>query len=70
MNKNELRARMARHGDTGQTLASALGISLAALSDKINGHTCFKQNEMKVIIDRYSLTAEDTQAIFFDPSVS
>ena len=70
MNKNELRAQMARHGDNGQSLARALGISLAAFSDKINAKTCFKQTEIQVIIDRYNLGAEETQKIFFTLEVS
>ena len=70
MNKNELRAQMARHGDTGQTLAEALGISMQAFSEKINAKTSFKQTEIQCIINRYNLNAEDTQRIFFAIEVS
>ena len=70
MNKSELRAQMARHGDTGQTLSRALGISMQAFSEKINARRTFKQTEIQVIIDRYNLNAEDTQKIFFNVEVS
>lgn len=61
---------MARFGDTCQSLAKALGISLGTFSDKINGHTCFKQSEIQLMIDRYNLTAEDIKRIFFAPEMS
>ena len=38
MMKKELRAVMAKYGDTYQTLAQALGITVPALSHKVNVH--------------------------------
>lgn len=70
MNKKELRAYMARHGDTCQSLAEALGLSTSTFSDKINGHSCFRQTEIQIIIDRYELTAEEVMRIFFALDVS
>ena len=70
MNKNELRAQMARHGDNTTTLSKALGITVPTLSCKVNGSQNFKQPEIQMIIDRYGLTAEETMSIFFAPQVS
>jgi predicted transcriptional regulator len=69
MNKKELRAEMARHGDTNESLADYLGISAAAFSKKINAERDFRQTEIARIILRYSLTAEDVGRIFFAPEV-
>lgn len=69
MNKKELRACMARYGDTNQTLAEALGISQVAFSKKINAITDFRQNEIKKIILRYDLDPESLNTIFFGPEV-
>ena len=65
MNKNELKAVMARHGDRQEDLAAALGISSAVLSTRINGTIPFRQPEIEKIIVRYNLNAEDIQKIFF-----
>lgn len=70
MVRNELRSQMALHGDTNQSLADALGISYGAFSQKINEKQSFTQQEIKTIIDRYTLSAEDTQRIFFASTVS
>lgn len=66
MNKAMLRSIMILHGDTNETLAVALGITPASVSDKINERgTEFKQGEIAKIKDRYSLSAEQVEAIFF-----
>lgn len=72
MNPNELRAQMARYGDTNVKLAKALGISKSTLSCKMNGkrNLCFSQTEIQIIINRYNLSAEDVMLIFFTVSVS
>lgn len=58
---------MVLHGDTNKTLAEHLGISERSLSDKINeNNTEFKQSEISVIKKRYSLSDEQTSAIFFN----
>ena len=58
MNKKWLEAEMKRYGDTGSTLAEALGISEATLSRKKNGESDFTRGEMAVIKNRYNLTAD------------
>lgn len=66
MNKTLLRSFMILHGDTNETLADALGVTAATISDKINERgTEFKQGEIAKIKDRYSLSAEQVEAIFF-----
>lgn len=72
MNTNELRAQMARYGDSAKSLAKALDMSESSLSCKVNGrrHQCFSQSEIQHIIDRYNLAAEDVMLIFFAPEVS
>ena len=65
MNKNELKAVMAKHGDRQEDLAAALGMSSAVLSTRINGAIPFRQPEIEAIILRYNLNAEDIQRIFF-----
>ena len=72
MNANELKAQMARHGDSKKALAQSLGRAESTLSCKINGirNQCFSQIEIQKIIDRYNLTADDVMLIFFTPVVS
>ena len=71
MNKTELRIVMLRNGDTNKELAECLGISEQSVSAKINENgTEFKQGEIAKIIDRYNLTAEQVEAIFFASQVS
>lgn len=66
MNKALLRSVMALHGDTNKDLADYLGISEQSLSKKINENdTEFKQGEIKQIKERYSLTADQVDSIFF-----
>ena len=55
-----------RNHDTQKLLAEALGISLSNLNAKINGKTAsFRQSEIMLIKDRYHLSAEEVDAIFF-----
>lgn len=72
MNTNELKAQMARHGDSNKTLAKALGIGEATLSCKMHNrrNACFSQGDIQTIIDRYNLTADDVMLIFFALKVS
>jgi hypothetical protein len=69
MNSNELRAQMARNGDTGQALAKALKLSLSSFSMKLNGKRGFTQNEILFIKLRYNLTPKDIDYIFFSREV-
>jgi len=72
MNANELRAQMARHGDSAKALAKILGMTEPTLSCKMNNrrNMCFSQTHIQTIIDRYDLTADDVMLIFFTPKVS
>lgn len=65
MRPNELKAEMARHGDNGNTLASALGISYVTLSRKMSGATDFTLSEITLIKKRYDLNSERVDDIFF-----
>jgi DNA-binding XRE family transcriptional regulator len=67
MNKAKLRSIMALHGDTNKDLAETLGISEQSLSCKINENgTEFKQGEITKIKDKYNLSPDEVDAIFFD----
>lgn len=72
MCKNKLEAKMKFFGDTQETLATALQISATRLNAKIN--CCkgadFRQREIKIIKERYSLTGDEINEIFFDLQVS
>lgn len=71
MNTNKLRAKMALHGDNGGTLSEALGLSQQRFSAKLNGNNAeFTQSEIQTIKDRYNLTPEEIEDIFFDKKVS
>ena len=66
MDRKLLRSIMILHGDTNKDLAQWLGISEQSVSGKINETgTQFKQGEIAKIRDRYDLTAEQVEAIFF-----
>lgn len=70
MNPNKLRAMMALYGDSGVTLAKALGMSQQSLSAKINGKRDFTQREIWRIKERYDLTPSQVDEIFFAQLVS
>lgn len=66
MNSTLLKSIMVLHGDTNADLAKALRVTPQSVSGKINERgTQFKQGEIAAIKDRYSLTAEQVEAIFF-----
>ncbi len=67
MNKALLKAAMAEHGDTQNSLAEAMGISLSRLNAKINerNQAAFNQQEIAFIRDRYKLSNDRAMAIFF-----
>lgn len=67
MNKNALLAKMVLHGDNGGTLSDYLGISRGTFSAKINetNGAEFTQKEIMMIKEKYNLTAEDIDHIFF-----
>ena len=65
MDKKELRIHMVKYGDTQETLANAMNISLSRLNAKINCNGAeFTQNEILFIKQRYNLSASDVDAIF------
>lgn len=71
MNETSLRVHMVKHGDTQETLAKAMGISLSRLNAKIKSNNAeFKQTEILFIKERYKLTAKDVNEIFFSDKVS
>ena len=57
---------MVLFNDTNESLAEALNISRQTLSAKINGKVDFWQSEIKQIVERYTLTSEETEQIFFN----
>lgn len=67
MDKKKLKARMLEFGDSAEELANILGIHRSCLSAKMNRYrgASFTQKEIKLIIDRYKLSADDAYAIFF-----
>lgn len=72
MNKKLFNSFMVRYGDTQETLANAMGLSVSRLNAKINERdgAAFDQKEIQFIIDRYSLTREEAMNIFFTFDVS
>lgn len=66
MNKELLRSIMVLHGDTNKDLAKLLEITEQSVSGKINENgTEFKQGEIAKIKDRYKLSPEQVESIFF-----
>ena len=66
MNGVMLKSIMVLHRDTIRDLAEYLGKTPQSISDKINERgTEFKQGEIAMIKDRYNLSADQVEAIFF-----
>lgn len=66
MNGSLLKSIMVLNGDTIRKLAKHLNISPQSVSDKINERgTEFKQGEIAMIKERYNLSADQVEAIFF-----
>ena len=67
MNKNLLQSLLAKYGDTQQTLANLLGLSLSRTNAKINSKDGaeFTQGEINVIKKLYRLTLQELNDIFF-----
>lgn len=72
MNKNKLESVMRLHGDTGTILADHLGIARSTFSAKINetNGAEFTQKEIATIKQRYKLSAQEVDEIFFTENVS
>ena len=60
----ELRLKMALHNDTQGKLAKHLGILRHSLNYRLQGRRPFKRDEIKKIMQRYELTAEEVVNIF------
>lgn len=67
MNKNMFVSKMKLFGDTQQILADALGLSVSRLNAKINGTngSQFRLKEIAFFRNRWRLTPEEVDAIFF-----
>lgn len=72
MDKRRLESVMKLYGDTGNSLSDYLGIARSTFSMKINetNGAEFTQGEISLIKLRYSLSADDVDAIFFQPKSS
>lgn len=72
LNKQKLESVMKLHNDNGQTLAQYLGIARPTFSNKLNETRGaeFTQGEIRLIKERYNLSAEEVDMIFFDQKVS
>ena len=68
MDINKLKSKMALYGDNGGDLATYLQISRTTLSSKMNetNGSEFTQNEILKIKEKYSLTSEEVDQIFFN----
>lgn len=60
-----LKEKIAQYGDTQSTLGKALGLTNRATNYKINGHSQFKADEIKIIKNRYGLSDSEVAKIFF-----
>lgn len=67
MNKNELVSKMKKYGDRQEDLAKSIGISPQRFSAKLNGTggAEFTQGEIQKIKEKYNLTCEEVNLIFF-----
>ena len=70
MNSKLLKATIIKNGDTQEKLADAMGLITSGLNMRINGHIEFRRNEINFIKQRYSLTSEEVDEIFFTELVS
>jgi len=63
----KLKSIMVLNGDTGEILAKAIGISPQTFSAKLNekNGSEFTQSEINTIRERYKLSPEDVEMIFF-----
>lgn len=72
MNKEKLQAVMVENRENGKILSEALGISQQTFSAKINekNGNGFTQPEIMFIKNRYNLSSEQLDSIFFKQKVS
>lgn len=65
MNLNLLKFYMNENQDTIEALSKVLDIHYNTMSLKLNGKREFTQAEIKVIAERYQLTADQVVKVFF-----
>ncbi|HIY57999.1 MAG TPA: XRE family transcriptional regulator [Candidatus Tetragenococcus pullicola] len=72
MNKQKLRSIIVYNDDTQTKLANYLGMANQTFSKKINEKDGaeFSQTEIKLIKEKYQLSAEEIDDIFFSQYVS
>ena len=71
MNKAMMKSVMVLNGDTSSALAGVIGISPQTFSAKINENGGeFTQSEIAKIRERYNLSPEEIDHIFFREKVS
>lgn len=72
MDKRLYRSKMVLNGDTNESIARALGITPQRNSAKVNGtHGAdYNCSEIMIIKERWNLSAEEVDAIFFAKEVS
>ena len=68
----KLKSKMILYGDTGMKLAKVIGISPQTFSAKLNEKNGaeFTKSEINKIKERYALSPEEMQDIFFTENVS
>lgn len=66
MNSNILKSKIKLNEDTQENLAEYLGITNSTLSFKINGKNDFLRAEIQLIKQRYNLTPQEIDQIFFN----
>lgn len=64
MDRQELRAEIARQGISNRTIARELGISETSFYNKMAGETEFKESEIKKLISLLSLSSDKVNIIF------
>ncbi len=64
MNREELRADMARFRISNKTVAKELGISEQAFYNKMNGSSEFKESEIRKLVRLLNYTPERVDQIF------
>ena len=70
MNGNLLKSIIVKNGDTITRLAEAMGLPISALSQRISGRIDFRRAEIRFIKNRYNLSSEEVDTIFFEELVS
>ena len=72
MNKNMFVSKMKLFGDSQKSIAEAMNISLTRVNEKINETRGaeFRKREIQFLRDRWNLTPEEVDMIFFEKKVS